>query len=142
MLGFRAKRWPNQGGAPDGLWWIDDWCGFTFEAKYGATIAEVSLDDLRQATSHPDFAKHEKLIPANLPVHIVLCSNHTKVHRDARALAEHCSQVTLDELRSLFSSAAMSLERLRGAAVDLTDEAACEEAWRCQATRKVVRKRH
>lgn len=59
MLGFRTKRWPSQHGAPDGLWWRDDWAGFVFEAKFGATNPDVSIDDLRQAVSHPNFVRHE-----------------------------------------------------------------------------------
>jgi hypothetical protein len=138
MLGFRSRRWPSQGGAPDGLWWIDDWCGFVFEAKYGATNTEASLDDLRQAVSHPAFVQHEQVVPSSLPIHVVLCSDHTRVHRDAKGLATDVSQFDLQELRSLFSGAALALERLRSRTADLTDEAARAEAWRIYEERDVT----
>lgn len=138
MLGFRAKRWPSQDGAPDGLWWIDEWQGFVFEAKFGATNDEVSLADLRQATSHPTFVKHENVVPGTLPVHVVLASNHARVHRDARGLATDVVQLQLDELRSLFSSAAMAIERLRTSLVDLTTDGAADLAWRIYDERGVT----
>jgi hypothetical protein len=137
MLGFRSKRWPSQQGAPDGFWWIDDWAGFVFEAKFGAINPDVSIDDLRQAVSHPRFVRHENIVPASLRVDVVLASDHARLHRDARALAGELTQLHLDELRTLFSGAAMALERLRTSAIDLTAEGASAAAWRLYDERGV-----
>lgn len=75
---------------------------------------------------------------ANVPVHVVLCANHTRAHKDARPIADQFTQVALDELRSPFSSAAMTWDRLRSAAIELTDEAASEEAWRTFSERDAI----
>lgn len=138
MLGFRAKRWPSQHGAPDGLWWIDEWAGFTFEAKFGATNLEISLDDLRQTVSHPNFVRHEQVVPASLPLHVVLASDQSRVHRDARGLTKDVTQLHREELGRLFSAAAMALERLRTSATDLTAEAASAAAWRIYEERGIT----
>jgi len=131
MLGFETKRWPNQQAAPDGCWWLTDWQGFTFEAKYGATNEQVSVDDLRQTNSHPSYVKHNEIVPIDLPIKMVLASDHSKVDASAKNLATSVFHLSFEHLDYLFRKAASALEQVRASAKDLPDEAALEQARRC-----------
>lgn len=127
MLGFRTKRFSSK-GAPDGLWWIDDAFGFVFESKLGATNAEVSMADIRETNTHEAYVKSNGVVPSSLRIMTILITDQQRLHADARAVANDITVMTHAELSSLYSSAAIAIERLRSQVVSLTAEGACAAA--------------
>jgi hypothetical protein len=122
MLGARTYRW-NEEGAPDGLWVFGDWHAFVFEAKTNERPeGGISLADVRQAATHEQRVRTDKLIPGFMPCSTVIISPKQKIHKIAVIHAGDITYVSQDEIVNLFHSASAALEKVRTAASGNTEE--------------------
>jgi hypothetical protein len=128
MLGARTHQWSDD-GAPDGLWIFGNWQAFVFEAKTDENSeGEISLDTVRQALTHEQRVRADKLIPEFVPCSTIVISPRIVLHKLAVSHADDIAYLSHDEVIKIFDDVALALERLRASACGSTDEALRENA--------------
>lgn len=121
MVGARATR-PKGKGAPDGLWYFDSFA-VVLEAKSNAMPdGAVSIDTVRQASSHEARVRADGLVPDKMPVVGLLVTPQEKVDVDAAKISQDLHVFAPSELLRLFEEATRALSEVRSAATTLTDD--------------------
>jgi hypothetical protein len=117
MLGARTHQWSkNEDGTPDGLWVFGSWCAFVFEAKTNENPErKISLGTLRQAATHEQRVRADKLIPDFIPCITVIISYKQSIAEEAHKIenAQKIFHVSHDEIIKVFSDCAESLNKVR-----------------------------
>ncbi len=123
MLGFVAKSWPRENGAPDGAWRINTNKVVVFEAKSDEDPDEpISLTTVRQAKSHRDWLESKgELLPGD-EVACVLVTPRTKVREDAHAVAQDLFYVPIEQIHALFDRCLPILTSIRARGRNITEE--------------------
>jgi hypothetical protein len=121
MLGAKTHRW-NEDGAPDGMWLFENFTSMLFEAKQEKAEA-IALKTVRQARTHEERARHDKLIPAGVSCTTVIVSRQAKLDRLGIPHAADLRKFTPQALLEIFERATRALREVRTFATTLTEEA-------------------
>jgi hypothetical protein len=123
MLGARVRRWPDDQGAPDGLWLFASGVAVVFEAKSDEDPDDgISLSTVRQAQSHEAWIRSKGEIPEGTPVITVITTPRTTIHEDARVVAGNAYLVSVGAFRDLFGHASRILRSVRMHALGVSEE--------------------
>jgi hypothetical protein len=122
LLGADVKRF-TQKGEPDGFWRFGDWHAFVFEAKTDeGKQGGISLSTIRQAATHEQAVRSQKLLPDYTPCSTVIISPRTTIDPLALPHAGKMLYVSHGDIISLFDAASKAFEEVRAASVGNTDE--------------------
>ena len=137
MLGAKTHQW-NSDGAPDGLWIFGDWHAFVFEAKTDAKPeGSISLEIVRQAATHEERVRSDKLIPQSMPCSTIIISPRRTLQKVAVPHTKDMSYIRHEEVVQLFENAASALEQVRAAALGSTEETLQTEADRIYSAKRI-----
>jgi hypothetical protein len=122
LLGAEAKRFTEK-GEPDGFWLFGDWHAFVFEAKTDESEqGAISLNTVRQASTHEQAVRSKKLLPEYVPCSTVIISPRKTIDSLALPSAGKMVYVSHADIISLFDAASKAFEEVRAASVGNTDE--------------------
>ena len=125
MLGWETKRWKRkEQGSPDGMWIAPNNTAFVFEAKTDEDSGKpVSMDDVRQATTHEEWLRSRKEVLNDTTVLTAFISDQSTIKKGASHIAKDINLVCPRDIRSLFHKASRILVSIRSLANDVPDEA-------------------
>jgi hypothetical protein len=128
MLGAVTHEWTGN-AKPDGFWNLGYWRAFVFEAKTAEFVeGAVTMSTVRQALTHANCVRVDKLLPAHTALDTVVVSRRTTIDVEAQKHAGallHCPQ---SALINLFTDAASALTELRVLAPTASQEELPEKA--------------
>lgn len=122
LLGFESIR-PNEQADPDGIWRDEERQLFLFEAK--TEVAEgraVSADEVRQATTHKQWAINRYEWPEPAAALTALVTRQTEVDDNARAVAGEVYLVSPLVVREIAERAISVHREIRARAPGLSEE--------------------
>jgi hypothetical protein len=125
LLGFEAER-PASEADPDGAWKDGSRLWVVWEAKSEELpTGKISVTEVRQANSHPDWIRHHYAWPEPEKVITALATPKTRVHSNVAGVpAEHLYLVAPSLVRELSARAVAIHRQIAGELVGLTDDQA------------------
>jgi hypothetical protein len=122
LLGFESVR-PNERADPDGIWRDEERQWLLFEAKTEVQAGRaVSAEDVRQATTHKQWAMNRYEWPEPATATTLLVTSQTDVDDDARVVAGDVYLVAPNVLRQIAERVAAVHREIRARAPGLSEE--------------------
>lgn len=135
MLGAHTYQW-NADGAPDGLWVYDQWNAFVFEAKCEKAKL-IPLKTVRQALTHEERVRTDKLIHSSVPCATVVIPTQTAIDPIAHTHAGSLFVASPDHVLTLLDRASKALRIVRARATGISEEMLQAEAEQTYKEEKI-----